>query len=107
MPKPRAETPKPKLFEPWAPPMIDLPELAALQAVARGNATADQQQRAMRFIVERICQRYEMPYCPGANGERDTAFALGRMCAGTILTSFLNADINNFKDPNSAPREQP
>lgn len=98
---------KPKLFEPWAPPPVGLVELAALQAVAKGTATADQQGRAMRFIVERVCQRYEMPYCPGANGERDTAFALGRMCAGTILTSFLNADLDNFRDPNAAPSEQP
>lgn len=100
------KAPEPKLFQPWAPPVLDLVAVAALQAVAKGVASADQQQRAMRVIVEQICQRYELPYCPGTNGARDTDFALGRMCAGTILTSFINAPLKNFKDPDAAPTEQ-
>ncbi len=102
-----AKKPEPKLFEPWVPPALELAEVAALQAVAKGVASADQQQKAMRVIVEKICQRYEMPFCPGENGERNTSFALGRMCAGTMLTSFINAPLKNFKDPDAAPREQP
>lgn len=107
MRKPKAETPKPKLFEPWAPPRIDLPTIAALQAVARGTATPDQQQRAMRFIVEKCGWAYEETYCPGVNGERDSAFAQGRRRVGTMLVSFLNADLDNFRSPDAAPREQP
>jgi hypothetical protein len=95
-----------KLFEPWAPPLLVLPEIVALQAVAKGTASAEQQQHAMRVIVEKICQRYEMPYCPGTDGARNTDFSLGRMCAGTILTSFLNANPKNFKS-GAAPGEQP
>ncbi len=95
-----------KLFEPWAPPILELVEVAAIQAVAKGNASAEQQMRAMRVIVEKICRRYDMPYCPGAAGERDTNFALGRMSAGTSLTSLLNAPLRNFKDPDAAPTEQ-
>jgi hypothetical protein len=103
----KAEKPKAKLFEPWAPPAIDLPTLAALQAVASGNATADQQQRAMRFIVERIGWAYEDTWCPGADGERNSAFAQGRRRVGTMLVSFLNADLDNFRSPGAAPTEQP
>lgn len=105
MPKPKAETPK--LFEPWAPPRLDLPELAALQAVAQGTASADQQQRAMRVIVEKIGWAYEETYCPGINGERDSNFAQGRRRVGTMLVSFLNANLDNFRSPDAAPREQP
>ncbi len=104
---PRTPKEVPKLFEPWAPPDLGLAEVAALQAVAKGVASPDQQQRAMRVMVEKICRRYEMPYCPGVGGERDTSFALGRMSAGSTLTSFLNAPLKNFKDPDAAPTEQP
>jgi hypothetical protein len=105
--QPAPRKPAPKLFEPWAPPVIDLPELAALQAVARGAATSDQQQRAMRFIVERCGWAYEDTWCPGVNGERDSAFAQGRRRVGTMLVSFLNADPNNYRSPGAAPTEQP
>lgn len=94
------------VFDPLATPILDVSEVAALQAVAAGSATADQQQRAMRVIVEKICLRYEMPYVPGADGERDTCLGLGRMRAGTIITSFLNADIKRFKKDQN-PTEQP
>lgn len=104
--KKSAETRAPKLFEPWAPPKLNLVDVAALKAVALGNATPEQQRHTMQVIVNQVCQRYEMPYCPGADGERDTNFALGRMCAGTILTSFINADLKKFKDPDAAPTEQ-
>ena len=79
---------------------------AALQAVAKGTALEHQQRLAMQVIVEKICRRYEDPYCPGRDGERDSVFAMGRMRAGTILTSFLNADLAKFRDPAAPLREQ-
>lgn len=97
----------PKLFEPWAPPAVNLQILAALQAVARGNATADQQQRAMVFIVEQCGWAYEDTWCPGVDGDRNSAFAQGRRRVGTMLVSFLNTNLDNFRDPNAAPSEQP
>lgn len=100
------QPPEVKLFEPWVLPALALRDVAAIQAVAGGTASSDQQQHAMRVIVEKICRRYEMPYCPGVNGERDTVLALGRMCAGTMLTSFINTPLKNFKDPDAAPTEQ-
>lgn len=98
---------KPKPFEPWAPPILDLPELAALQAVSKGIASPDQQTRAMRLIVERYGWAYENTFCPGVNGARDSDFAQGRRRVGTMLVSALNADLKNFRDPDAAPTEQP
>lgn len=103
-----AKTPeKRELFQPWKPPHLELPEVAALQAVAKGTATEHQQRLAMVVIVEKICMRYDDPYCPGQNGDRDTALALGRMRAGSMLTSFLNTPLGRFKDPDAKPTEQP
>lgn len=94
-----------KLFEPWAPPVLELPEVAAIQAVAKGNATAYQQALAMRVIVEKIGLAYEDTYCPGPSS-RDSDFMQGRRRAGTMLRSFVNAPLRNFKDPDAAPTEQ-
>jgi hypothetical protein len=102
-PKPKRDV---KLFEPWAPPPLELPEVAAIQAVAKGEATPDQQQLAMRVIVEKIGCAYEETYCPGQNGARDSDFYQGRRRAGTMLRSFINAKLKNFKDPDAAPTEQ-
>jgi hypothetical protein len=96
---------KAKPFDPVAPPYLELKEIAALKAVSAGTALEHQQQLAMRVIVEKICRRYEDPYCPGRDGERDSVFAMGRMRAGTILTSFLNADLAKIRDPDAPPRE--
>lgn len=102
-PKPKREV---KLFEPWAPPLLDLSEVAAIQAVAKGIASADQQRRAMVVIVEKIGLCYEDTYCPGINGARDSDFMQGRRRAGTMLRSFCNVPLTHFRDPNAAPTEQ-
>lgn len=95
------------LFEPWAPPVLDLAELCALQDTARGVASSDQQVRAVRLIVEKFGWAYEDTWCPGADGERNSAFAQGRRRVGTMLVSFLNADRTKFKSKDAAPSEQP
>lgn len=97
---------KVRLFEPWSPPELELPEVAALQAVAKGTASPDQQQRAMRVIVEKIGCAYEETFCPGVDGARNSDFFQGRRRAGTMLRSFINAPLKNFKDPDAAPTEQ-
>jgi hypothetical protein len=98
---------KTRAFEPWAPPDgIVLQDVAALKALQRGDATADQQQHALRFIVERACGTYEMSFCPGEDGHRATDFAEGKRRVGLLLVSLLKADIKKFRDPSAPPREQ-
>lgn len=103
MPQPKKQPPK--LFEPWAPPKPELPDVVALKALAQGNATSDQQTRALKFIVEKIAGTYEEVYCPGADGDRNTAYALGKRRVGTYIVSLLNADIRKFKE-DGQPSEQ-
>ena len=90
MPQPK------KLFEPWAPPRADLPDVVAIKALALGTATEDQQKRALHFILVHVCQVDDEPYCPAS--DRDTAYALGKRRVGTYLRSLLAADIRKFKD---------
>lgn len=96
---------KKQLFEPWAPPTPDLPDVVALKALAQGSATPEQQIRALKFIVEKVAGTYEEVYCPGADGDRNTAYALGKRRVGTYIVSLLSADIRKFKK-DAQPSEQ-
>jgi hypothetical protein len=94
--------PKRKLFEPWAPPIAELPDVVAIKAMADGTATPDQQKRALHFILVSVCGVDDEPYCPGS--DRDTAYALGKRRVATYLRSLIYADIRKFKD--GQPSEQ-
>jgi hypothetical protein len=77
---------------PWKPPAADPADTAALQALARGNATADQQKRALDWIVIAACGTYDFAYRPGEN-DRDTNVALGRQFVGQQIVKQLKLKI--------------
>lgn len=71
---------------PWKPPAWEPEDAGALYALAQGRAEPHQQQRAWRFIIEKLCGTYDLPYRPGgAEGARDTDFAAGKMFVGQQL----------------------
>lgn len=80
--------PKP---EPWKPADYEIADAAAIQAVAHGRASEDQQRRAFHFIVHAICGNYDLPYRPAS--ARDTDFALGKMFVGQQLVKFVNLNL--------------
>jgi hypothetical protein len=86
---------KERLFQPWAPPAAELPDVVAIKALSQGNATEEQQMRALHFILVHVCGVDDEPYCP--TSDRDTAYALGKRRVGTYLRSLLAADIRKFK----------
>lgn len=74
---------KPRVIGAIEPPIADDADCAALRALADGVATAGQQKAALAWIVNRAALTYDMPYRPGGeDGDRDTAFACGRMFVG-------------------------
>lgn len=88
---------KAALFQPWAPPIASVIDVAAIKALASGAATEDQQKRALHFILVDVCKVDDEPYCPGEDGNRDTAYALGKRRVGTYIRSLIFADIRKFK----------
>lgn len=60
----------------------EIADVAAIQALARGDATQDQQQRALKWIAEGAASMYDLPYFDGEDGDRETAFACGKMFVG-------------------------
>lgn len=78
---------------PWQPPSYTDRDIAAIQALARGDASPDQQTHALRFIVETICCCYDMSFRPGVEGDRDTAFAEGRRFVGLQLVKMTKLNV--------------
>ena len=79
---------------PWKPPAYDNADAAAIQALVKGNATADQQKRAIDWIVTKACGTYDFPYRPGAqDGDRDTCIAIGKMFVGQQIVKLMKLKI--------------
>ena len=79
---------------PWKPPSYEPADASAIQALGIGNATPDQQKRALTWIIEKASARYDMPYRPGGHeGERDTNFALGKMSVGISIVYLMKLKI--------------
>jgi hypothetical protein len=77
---------------PWKPPPYEDADAGALQALARGTATAEQQKRALDWIVTKAAGSYDWPYRPGLD-DRDTNVALGRMFVGQQIVKLLKIKI--------------
>lgn len=82
---------------PWLPATYDLADVGALQALGRGDASPDAQQRALRWIIEKAAGTYEPSYRPGEDGERDTAFAEGRRHVGLQIVKLLKLNLQAMR----------
>jgi hypothetical protein len=74
---------------PWQMPRIADADIFALQAVANGQASAAQQQRAYDYIIRALCETERMTFWPGTpgmdDGRRATDFAEGKRWVGLQL----------------------
>lgn len=86
-----AKTEKP----PWLPAEYDNADAAAIQALQRGTATAEQQKRALNWIIITLAKTYDLSYRPGRDG--DTDFAEGKRFVGLQLVKLANIKIGLLK----------
>lgn len=77
---------------PWYPPPYELADISALKGLAAGTASPEQQQRALKWIVENACGTYQLSYRP--TSDRDTSFAEGRRFVGLQIVKALHLDIS-------------
>lgn len=82
----------------WAYPTTTLPEAYALQALERGEATPEQQQKALNWLVNKMCLTYDMSYRP--DSDRDSAFAEGRRFVGLQIVRFIKTNLAIYKGEN-------
>lgn len=74
----------------FAVPACDEPTQMALKALQAGVASAGQQKTALGWIVNEAAAAYDNPYRNGGDGDRETAFACGRMFVGQQIVKQLN-----------------
>jgi hypothetical protein len=88
----------------WLPAPYELADITAVQAVHRGDASPDQQRRALAWIINQACGTYDFSYRPGAD-DRETNLALGRQFVGQQLVKllYLNASALQRSEPNADP----
>lgn len=75
----------------FAPVAWEPADASAFQALARGEADAEQQRRVLAWVIERAAATYEFHY---RESERDTAFALGRAFVGQQIRKLLIVNVS-------------
>lgn len=79
------------------PPKWDKADAAALQALASGTATADQQQRALNWIIYDACGTYNLDYRPDP---REHAAVSGKRMIGLSIVTLLKVKLGMLPDKN-------
>ncbi len=91
--------PAPKSIPPWLPVTFVKADASALQAMKRGEATPDQQVRAMEVILGNVCERNGMSWRPGGlEGDRETSFAEGKRFVANQIVRMVNTPLSKIKD---------
>lgn len=81
--------------KPDDPAGYSIPDAAAVQALALGTATPEQQQRAFNWIVYNAANTYGPDYWPDT---RDHAFASGKRFVGLQLVGLLKVNLAKLKE---------
>lgn len=85
---------KKKPVGPWSPVNYEIADVAAVQALVSGTATPEQQQRALKWIIEVAAGTYDMSFYPGAeDGRRNTDFAEGRRFVGNTVVKMTRLNL--------------
>lgn len=82
---------------PWLPAAYELADAAAIQALVRGDATADQQRRAVAWLVN-CSGYYDLSFRPGDGGDRETAFAEGKRFVGAQMVKLSKLALSKLRD---------
>lgn len=76
------------------PPVWENSDVAAFQALERGDADAGQQKRALAWIVNNACGTYDLDFRPD---QREHAFVSGRRFVGLNIVKMLKLKLTALK----------
>ena len=79
---------------PAVPAAYEVADVAAIQALIRGEADSEQQQRGLKWIIERSAGTYDHHYY---EHERHTAFALGRAFVGQQIVKLTRLNLHSLR----------
>lgn len=83
---------------PWKPFDWEPADVVAIQALSRGEATPDQQKRALDYVIG-AAGTYDLSYRP--NSDRDTAFAEGKRHVGLQIVKLLKLNLAAIRQAKS------
>jgi hypothetical protein len=94
--------------DPVRPADWEMADAAAIQALHRGNATPEQQRRALDHIIHNIAGTYDLSFRPGGEeGARATAFAEGKRYVGLQIVTLTKLSLAAIRQAKSkTPQEQ-
>lgn len=88
---------KPAIPQPWHPAKYDEADIYAVQALAAGVASADQQKRAVHWLLNNVCGTYDETYF--ADSERNSAYAQGKRHVGLQFVKAIKLPARAFTKP--------
>lgn len=89
----------------WLPPKWDVADAGAMQALARGEASPDQQMRSLDWIINAACGTYDLSFNP--DSDRATSFAEGRRMVGLQIVKLIKLNLSMLRTAKGgAPDEQ-
>lgn len=78
-----------------APGVVNKADVIALKAVAAGEATPEQQKRAIEAIILQVACADELSFCPDhRGGARETDFAEGKRFVGFQLRKLIRVPLH-------------
>lgn len=80
-----------KKREPWHPADYGIADVSAVQAMASGQATPDQQKRALAWIINAASMTYDQSFVPGQPDV--AAFLEGRRSVGNQIVKLTKIDV--------------
>jgi hypothetical protein len=89
--------PKQGPYRPHHPAEYDVADVSAIQALKRGDATPDQQRRALKWIIENNSRTYDLPYFDDDEGGRASAFAAGKAYVGQQIVKLSKLDVAELR----------
>lgn len=80
----KEKLPKP---HPHFPAEYELADVMAIKALAVGDADKDQQLRALKWIIETLCETHGLSFRP--ESDRETVFAEGKRHVGLQIIKLI------------------
>lgn len=85
-------------LKPWDTVLFEVADAWALQQLGRGEATDEQQKRALKFIIDTLCRAGRTPYYEDPRGGSDgTNVLIGRLFVGNQILRLVNTNIEVLK----------
>jgi hypothetical protein len=84
--------------KPWHSYRFEIADASAVQAMCRGEATAEQQLRVLDLVISKLGGNYDLSFRPGGRGgARETDFAEGKRFVALQLVTMTKVNIGELE----------